>query len=146
MVLTALSMSISPFSRMVKYAELLNKKPLELLRLAKSWIQPPELKEATGCISNGYDRAQRAYVLLADSPSLSFTLEASDNNPIYNPCFVFKNWGSKDSSVLKMAGKEQATGPDCRQGLIRDTDGTYTKIVWIKTEATSPVKFEISKS
>jgi len=72
LVLTALSMSISPFSRMVKYAELLNKKPLELLRLAKSWIQPPELKEATGCISNGYDRAQRAYVLLADSPQPKF--------------------------------------------------------------------------
>lgn len=125
---------------------MLNKEPLELLRLAKSWIQPPELQQTAGCSSNGCDRTQRAYVLSADSASMSFTLEASDNSPVYNPCFVIKNWGSKDRSLVTMAGKEQTAGPDCRQGLIRDTDGTCTMIVWIKTEATTPVKFEISQS
>jgi hypothetical protein len=134
-----------PFEERIILEGMLNKKPLELLPLAKSWMQPPELTEATGCASHGYDRAQRAYVLTADAPRMSFALAASDDNPIYNPCVVIKNWGSKDRAVLKIDGAEQTFGPDCRQGLIRDTDGSYTKIVWVKREATSPVKFEISK-
>ncbi|MBA7521930.1 hypothetical protein ES705_14042 [subsurface metagenome] len=40
---------------------MLNQAPLDLIPLAKSWIQPPLLSDVIGCTGN-YDKAQRAYI------------------------------------------------------------------------------------
>ena len=34
---------------------------------------------------------------------------------------------------------------DVKQGIIRDTDGSYTMVVWVKKDTTKPVSFEVSK-
>ena len=118
----------------------------ELAPLARSWVNPPSMSEVAGGVSRDYDKSQRAYQLVANADTLSFTLGASDDSPVVNPCFVIKNWGSEDDSAgLKIDGEKQPAGPDFRQGIVRDTDGTLMMIVWIDRESTAPLKVEITK-
>ena len=117
----------------------------ELVELARSWLQPPELQSPIGCTSQGYDQAQRAYQLAAEQSKLIFTLNCIKSNPAVNPCFVIKNWNSKSAASLKIDGKESVPGQNFRQGIIRDIDGTRTLILWIKKKAVSYVNFEINR-
>ncbi len=123
-----------------------NKDISTLVPLARSWNNPPTITDTTGCSSEGYDKAQRAYVLTAKSPTLSFTLNGSANSPIVNPCFVIKNWPSSEAKAgLKLNSVTRPEDKDFRQGIVRDTDGTPTVVIWIKHHATAPVRFEISR-
>ena len=116
-----------------------------LIPLARSWNNPPAVIDIKGCINRGYSKEQRAYQLTATGKLLSFALDASERSPIYNPCFVIKLWGSNDKAVLKMNGRTISDGKDVRQGIIRDTDGTRTLIVWLKTTSNEPVEFEFTR-
>jgi hypothetical protein len=83
---------------------------------------------------------------LSDS-KLSFKIEASQENPIRNLCFVIKNWNSKNSRAqLKINQVAQTSGPNFRQGTTIDPDGTYTLIVWVGLSAETPQEFSISKN
>jgi ketosteroid isomerase-like protein len=121
-----------------------NKKADALIPLAKSWNDAPVIKDARGCSPDGYEKSQRAYVLTAESPKMSFTIDASSKKPVVNLCLVIKNWQTESNAAVKIDGKTQRSGSAFRQGNIRDTNGTLTKIIWLKTESTSPVKMEIS--
>jgi len=46
---------------------------------------------------------------------------------------------------VKLNGSILPGGPDFRQGVTLDTNGTYTLIVWLGLSATTPQTFEISK-
>ncbi len=117
-----------------------------LLPLTESWNYPPELKNIKGGCSSGFDKAQRAYLLQTNSSEMSFDLIGSEISPIYNPCFVIKNWGKSTSkATLKINGKFMPEGKDFRQGLIRDTDGTQIMVIWIKYQSTSPESIEITR-
>lgn len=74
---------------------------------------------------------------------MSFSLSATDKSPVLNPSIVIKNWGSNASASLKIDGREQTEGSHFRQGIIRDTDGTQTMVIWLDYEATSTTKIEI---
>jgi len=124
---------------------LTNKSAAQLAPLARSWKQAPKLVEAQGCSASGYEKQERAYRLTAKSPAMSFKLQASKDSPVVNPCFVIKNWGSNNKAALKIDSKTINPGKDFRQGIIRDTDGTATLIIWIKKESASPLGFEIAK-
>jgi hypothetical protein len=117
----------------------------ELAPLARSWANPPSMSEVAGGVSRGYDKSQRAYQLVASADTLSFKLNGAEDSPIVNPCFVIKNWGSSIAAGLKIDGEEQPDGPDFRQGIVRDTDGTPTMVVWVQTESTSALQIEITK-
>ncbi len=115
----------------------------ELRVLAGSWMSAPTVSDTNGCTSQGYDRAQRAYVLTAHDPTISLRMNASESSPIANLCFVIKNWQKSDSASLKINGEIRNPGPDFRQGIIRDTDGTRTMVIWIKYESTSVVHIQM---
>jgi hypothetical protein len=96
-----------------------------------------------GCQSTGYDKRQRAYWVRRESDRLSFRLNGSEETPILNPCFVLAAWGGPASAHLENDGKAQVPGPNFRQGIIRDIDGTQTMIIWVRQQSEQPLQYEI---
>jgi len=124
----------------------LTDKPADaLLPLARSWNNPPYITNTQGCSSQGYQQAERAYHLVALSDRLSFDLAGSQDRPVVNPCFVIKHWGDDAAASLKFNGHEVEPGRSFRQGVVVDTDGTKSKVIWVKQNADSVVRFELRK-
>lgn len=126
-----------PFYEKLMLEGMWNKKSTDLIPLSKSWTHArglTNLKNAEG----SYDISQRAYVLKVSGNPVSFTVNANDESPIHNLCFVLKGWGSKDEAKVSISG-------NVKQGTVRDTDGTYTKIIFIEKEGVQPLKISISK-
>lgn len=134
-----------PFQQKILMEAMLDKAPIELIPLAASWLNPPCIGSVAGCDNHGYDRTQRAFVLNATEGNISLTVEANSNSPLINPCFVIKNWGQNSRASLAVDGKGMTPGPNVRQGLIRDTDGSRTLIVWFKLEVEKPIEFAFKK-
>jgi len=120
-----------------------NVKPLELMPLAKSWLDAPAVENAAGCASEGFDQSQRAYVLETRNASLSFNIAASEKSPMVNPCFMVHHWDCSAKASLRVNGKVQNAGPDFRQGVILDPDGRECMVIWLKTVSTTPVRFTV---
>jgi hypothetical protein len=124
-----------------------NKAVAKLVPLAKSWLQPAELKRAGGAYkSEGYDPTQLAYVLVRKKPGKSseikFELAASKESPVINPAFVIKGWGG-DGASIRINGGEATRGKDFQTGHRRTADGTDL-IVWIRVESTKPITVGLS--
>lgn len=115
----------------------------DLRTLNRSWNSPPAIVDLNGCLSTGCDQRQKAYVMTRESERLSFGLNGSEENPILNPCFVIRGWGGPSPARLKIGGQAQVPGPDFRQGIIRDTDGTETMVIWVRQRSYQPLKYEI---
>ena len=115
----------------------------ELKTLNRSWNQPARLLDIVGGVSNGYEKGQRAYVITKDSDIISFKLNGSEENPILNPCFVIKNWGNKALAKIEIDGKNIAVDNNFRQGIIRDTDGTKTMVIWLRYKSIEQVSYKI---
>jgi hypothetical protein len=135
--------NVTRYGNMIIYG--LTDEPItSLVPLARSWNRPPAITNVKGCTSDGYSKEQRAYQLTADTSKLSFTLEASENSPVVNPCFVIKNWHTGTTKAgMQIKGRSVPMGKDFRQGIIRDTDGTPTMVIWVKTESTEPLDITI---
>jgi len=123
-----------------------NKPAAELVPLARSWLYAPQLKlSSRGYRSEGYDQAQRAYVLsrkeIRQFSALNFELAASKESPVVNPAFVIENWGS-GRVTLVIDGKRVGGGKRFRTGH-RKTLGGGDLIVWVKGEWTKPVKISL---
>jgi hypothetical protein len=116
----------------------------DLVPLARSWIRAPELEAEAGVKDLGYEKAERAYQLLATEPTMSFSVNASEKSPIANLSFVIRNWGSYDEAELKINGVTENPGPGFRQGIVRNGSGDPTLVLWIEAESTEPMSFEIS--
>ena len=101
------------------------------------------MSETKGCTSRGYDKAQRAYILDAGRPNLSFTVEASRISPLVNPAFVVKNWFSDQQVTLAVNGENITSAAKFRRGVVRDTDGSRTLVIWLQMDKDKPVKVEI---
>jgi hypothetical protein len=120
-----------------------DKKADELVPLAKSWLQAPNMKIITDGYKGGsYDQSERAYIIEKTDPgnliTISFVLEASKNSPLLNPAIIIKNWGSQ-LSTLSVNDKIIKQGKDFRQGLRKDPEGEDL-IIWIRLESKKPVK------
>ena len=126
-----------PYEQKIMMEGMSKKSPKELVPLAKSWLRPAELKVNSGCKSQGYDRAQRAYVLTATGSTLSVVVKASDKSPMINPAFVINDWGNK-GAMLKIDGEEIKRGKNFRYGHRRTAEG-MDLIVWINKESNEPV-------
>jgi hypothetical protein len=113
-----------------------------LKTLNRSWNTPPELTSLNGGTSGGYDKRQRAYPITRTADAIDFSLAASDEKPIFNPCFVIRNWGGGNPAGVEIDGKRQ-TGRQVRQGIIRDTDGTPTMVIWLPQTATQKTGYRI---
>jgi len=125
----------------------LSNKPIEeLVRVGRSWLQPPKLNIiSAGFTSEGYSRDERAFVVIkqgGDEKTLEFELPASEESDVVNPAFVIKNWGD-EGAVLKMNGKPVKRGGVFRFGHRRRLEGNDL-IVWIQAESTEPLRISIS--
>ena len=90
----------------------------------------------------------RCLVLLAflgAAPLGGSAAAASEERPLVNPCFVIRQWRSDAPARLRIYGKARAPGRDFRQGIVRDTDGTRTMVIWIKLASDETVAFEVAR-
>ncbi len=126
---------------------LTDRPPEELVQLAQSWVSPPVLTVLAGDFeSNGYDPAQRAFVLDRSGPSanqsLRISLDASTESPLFNPCFVINRWGDSHLA-LKVNGVSMPWSSNARYGLVDSLDGARL-VVWLQLDATKPTTLEFS--
>ena len=119
--------SKTPYQKKIMMQGMLRMEASELAVLGNSWINPPGLINAKGC-SGDYDKAQRAYVIHPDAQKISFTLECSESNPLYNAAVVVKNWNRNSEAILLI----NAAKHPVEQGIFRDVDGTKTLVIWIE--------------
>jgi hypothetical protein len=125
----------------------LTDKPIEKLApLARSWLEPAELKVISkGFHSEGYIRDQRAYLLTKQTPEkagLEFEVLASGESPVVNPAFVIKDWGGAEAK-LTIDGKPVKRGKNFRFGHRRTLEGSDL-IVWLRTESVKPIGILLS--
>jgi hypothetical protein len=115
-----------------------------LIPLAKSWRTPAGVKNVQGGDSAGYDKDQGAFVFRAKDNVLRFTIDASNESPVVNPCFVIKGWKDRTSCRLVLNGKSVKPGPDFRQGIVHDIDGSETLVVWMRLNSERPAEIRLS--
>lgn len=115
----------------------------ELRYLNRSWNDAPALSNISGAESNGFEKRQRAYIINKKSNQISFSLDGTEENTILNPCFVIKNWETDRPARLMINGKRMDAGSDFRQGIIRDTDGTNTLVMWIEQQLEETCRYRV---
>jgi hypothetical protein len=124
----------------------LTSKPANELRsLANSWNDPPKIKKLQGATSAGYEQNQRAYLLERQKDRFEFVLQGTESSPIMNFCFVIKNWNSDFHGNVVVDRNPEGTEDDIKQGIIRDTDGSRTLVIWAEMERVDEVHFEITE-
>ncbi len=114
----------------------------ELKTLNRSWNRPADMTSLKGGTGDGYDKRQRAYPINRVEDTITFSLAASEDNPVLNPCFVIKGWGSASVARVEINRKKQA-GRHLRQGIVRDSDGTRTLVIWLEQTATQLTQYKI---
>jgi hypothetical protein len=119
-----------------------------LIPLARSWETPPVLRlQGSGYRGGEYDKAQRAYrveKISGDSRALEATLEASPESPLVNVALVVEGWPAGAEARLLIDGKAAPGGPGFRQGIERTPEGATALVVWIETQATSPMRLVLT--
>ena len=121
--------------------------PESLVPLARSWLQPPQLRlEGKAFASEGYDRAQRAYVVRRVDGLKPATFEgqfaASDESPLVKACLVLKGWGEAPARVV-VRGQPAGKGGAARVGYLPSLEGTDL-VVWLNVDSNQPVPVTIS--
>ncbi len=79
--------------------------------------------------------------LVAEKETMSVQIAATEESPLVNPCITVRNWGHHGAARVKTTGAE---AKDVRQGVIIDTDGTKTMVIWLELTSTSAVTVNIS--
>jgi hypothetical protein len=125
----------------------MTEKPIEeLVILARSWAQAPELVVQSKNIENeGYDLSQRAYILKCKQENnlseLKCKLMASTETPVVNVCLYIKGWGDRDVALV-MESEPLAHGRDYRLGHVHTLEGSDL-IVWINRKYMHPVEISL---
>ncbi len=114
----------------------------DVIPIVKAWRSNPGISNVSGGSSQGYNIKKREYNLIMSDALLSFTLNGSSNNPLINPCFVIKNWGDRKTATLEMNGSSTS---NFSQGLIYDTDGTETMVIYVPMNAAASQSFTVGK-
>ena len=131
-----------PFEQRLLLEGMSDSSPAELAKLARSWLQAPQLTVESGAESGDYDPAQRAYRLASTGGDVECMLRASPEKPIFNLCFVIDQWKGT-SPVVRVDGKKL---PEERVRVGRPgTVRTHDLVVWIELESTTPTKISFSQ-
>jgi hypothetical protein len=120
-----------------------NKSLDELVSLANSYLRAPQINECKGCSAFEFDKSQKAYVLDANKKTIQFSIPASEQSPLYNPCFVVNDWKSSDLAKVKMDG-DTMESDIIKQGIVLDTRGKEKLIIWIEKQITEEAEFTIT--
>ncbi len=135
----------APYYAKILLEGMLDQDGEELVTIAKSWMQAPKLSNLNGG-EGEYDPAQRAYVIEKNSDNISFVLDASEDNPLYNASVVVNDWNSTEHAKLVIDGENRSSCKKVKQGIVRDTDGGYKLVLWIEKETTEKVDVMIGVS
>lgn len=117
----------------------------QLVPIAKSWLQAPEISTGPDYRSHGYDTAERAYVLerTGKQPATcSIHFSASTDRPLIHPALIIRNWGNQKAKA-NINGRPMESGPKFRQGLVQNVEG-YDLIVWLDLKTSEAIKLELS--
>jgi len=120
----------------------------ELLKLARSFVDPPQLTPRSDGLAGVFDPAERAYKLTrasGDVKRMQFTVRATDQQPLVNPAFVVVNWGDDRPAEILIDGKKPDKSVDVRQGVVRRANGVTSLVVWMGLTRASPLDVEIRK-
>jgi hypothetical protein len=134
----------TPYYQKILMEAMLDLEPMELVPLARSWMQAPKIKDITGG-TGSYDPAQRAYILKPESATVSFKIDASKQSPLYNAAFVIPKWGDVTTAKVKINDNEVKPDSGFRKGSFRDTDGSKTLVLWVDIKTSKTADFEIIK-
>jgi hypothetical protein len=117
----------------------------ELVPLAKSWLNAPEMViSSKGFEGGNYDEAERAYILEktdGDDNSLEIIFKGSVESPLINPAVIIKNWGNRRASLL-INGKNIIQKEDFKQGIRKSLEGEDL-ILWIRLDSKNPVEISL---
>jgi hypothetical protein len=129
-----------------------SKSPHEVLvPLGRSWLQAPKLTYTEKYKPNSwvYDPAQRAYLIDCENSEtaneIRFTLDATEESPVYNPAFIINGWGKRDVD-LEINQTAVPRGNHFRYGYYKSMeldDGRIWKnvlVVWLNKKSETPVK------
>lgn len=120
----------------------------QLVPLAKSWSNPPELniKGSESYKNNGYDKSERKYQLTChgsgDPDEVTMVLNASIESPVQNFCLVIRNWGNSDP-LVELNNMPLSEDQGYHFGHNLTLEGTDL-LVWIETESFKPINIKIS--
>jgi hypothetical protein len=120
-----------------------NQPIMDLVSLARSWNQPPELKMHTkGFEYAGYNKEEKAFILSKnddfDGKIISFDLLATPESPLVNPAFVIKDCLGDKVNVL-VNGVQLEDNQSFRYDYNVTFDG-INLICWLKLKAESKVR------
>ncbi|MEO0601682.1 MAG: hypothetical protein AAF211_09605, partial [Myxococcota bacterium] len=111
-----------------------------LVDLARSWRNPARLRGRQGLRGGEYDVDRRAYELVRTGDDMRFTVRASEESPLVNPCFVVRSWNSDRRVALLVDDVEH---DDVRQGITVDTAGNRTLVLFVPLTSADPLEFEL---
>ncbi|MDB4584558.1 LamG domain-containing protein [Draconibacterium sp.] len=117
----------TPFYQKILMEAMLDKEFDELVLLAKSWLNAPQIVDLKGA-EGEYAADQRAYLLYKKENEISFTIDADMERPLVNAAFIIKNWNSSTPANLKLNGNPKSN----KQGIFRDTNGAKTLAIWVE--------------
>jgi hypothetical protein len=127
-----------PFYEKLLMEAMLDVESRDLLVLAKSWLNAPEMAELKG--GEGiYLPDQRAYLIKKTGNEISFSIDADEDSPLANVAFIVKNWGSNKKAKVQVNNEDVKN----KQGVFRDVNGTKTLAVWIETKENQRTDFII---
>jgi|TARA_B100001964_G_scaffold14489_1_gene15152 hypothetical protein len=122
-----------------------NKSFSELLSVARSWAQAPEMKITKGNYKNlGYDRSERAYKIksLSTEKNVSMYFAATNSSPVNNLSIIILNGGHSNPNIL-IDGKEINNGASFRYG-IRNTLVGADIILWLEIKREEPFNITLN--
>jgi hypothetical protein len=131
---------------MVMLNGLTDKKPEELVPLAKSWLNPAAIAVSGGAFaSDGYQQTEKAYVLhrIGEGGTLDLALGGSKSSPLVNPALLIRNWG--DGEPRLSVNGEPAARDSVRFGSVPRLEGTDL-VVWIRAESSTPLKIRLEQT
>jgi hypothetical protein len=115
-----------------------------LVPVDKSWNYAPDLSNIEGAESRGYEREQKAYSFSARSHEFSFTINASPDKPLHNPCFEIENWNTNKEAELRIDGKIVNPGKSFLQRITLGQNGKDKLLIWLELSVNSRIYFNIS--
>ena len=114
-----------------------------LVPLAKMYNHPPKVSDLKGAEFDRYNVFKHEFIFSNPTDYISFTVNATPESPISNICFAIKNWDRDQEPSICINQAIIEPGKRNRQGIIRDTDGSRTLVIWLKHDSTEPVQFNI---